>query len=76
MNINLSEEMIEKITFVAFGRIHDLQEKEKAIKDSIAVGKTQIARKQNLLKTLKKAKEDANDVHSLFLELLNQIEEA
>lgn len=32
MTINLSEETIQKITYMAFARIHDLQEKEKELK--------------------------------------------
>lgn len=73
MEINLSNEMIEKITCVVFGRLQDLKEKEENTKQWMAVGKTQIARKHLLLNEIEKAKEDAEEVHSLFLELLEQI---
>lgn len=73
MNINLSEEMIYKISCVAFGRIHDLNEKEQNVKDCIWVGERQIAKYHILLNDIDKAREDAKEVHSLFLELLEQI---
>lgn len=73
MEINLSEEMIEKIACVANGRINDLKSKEKLIKDSMAVGDTQIRRKHMQLKDIEKAKADAEEVHDLFLELLEEI---
>lgn len=72
MEINLSEEMIEKIACVANGRINDLKSKEKLIKDSMAVGETQIRRKHMQLKDIEKAKADAEEVHDLFLELLEE----
>lgn len=74
MQINLSDEMIEKITCVAAGRLGDLKAKEKAVKDSMAVGETQIRRKHIQLNDIKKATTDAEEVHALFLELLDQIE--
>lgn len=76
MEINLSEEMIEKITCVAFGRIHDLSEKEKAIKDSIAVGETQIKRKHMHLKEIEDAKADAKEVYNLFFEMMKDNHES
>ena len=74
MEINLSAEMIEKITFVSAGRLSDLKAKEEAVKNSIAVGDAQIRRKHIQLKDIKKAKADAEEVHELFLELLNEVE--
>ena len=74
MEINLSEEMIEKIAYVSAGRISDLKVKEKAVKDSMAVGETQIRRKHMQLKDIEKAKADAEEVHTLFLDLLEEVE--
>lgn len=74
MEINLSVEMIEKITFVSAGRISDLKAKEEAVKNSLAVGETQIRRKRMQLKDIEKAKADAEEVHALFLELLEEVE--
>lgn len=74
MEINFSNEMIEKITFISAGRISDLKEKEEIIKNSMAVGKTQIRRKHMQLKDIKKAMEDAEEVHDMFLELLKEIQ--
>lgn len=73
MEIKLSAEMIEKICCVAFGRIHDLEEKEKIVKESMAVGKVNINKKHIQLKDIQKSKEDAEDIYSLFLEVLNEI---
>ena len=66
MEINLSEEMIEKITYVSAGRLSDLKAKEEAVKNSMAVGETQIRRKRMQLKDIEKAKTDAGEVHALF----------
>ena len=74
MEINLSTEMIEKIAYISAGRISDLKVKEKAVKDSMAVGETQIRRKHMQLKDIEKAKADAEEVHALFLELLEEVE--
>ena len=74
MEINLSTEMIEKIAYVSAGRISDLKVKEKAVKDSMAVGETQIRRKHMQLKDIEKAKADAEEVHTLFLDLLEEVE--
>ena len=74
MEINLSEEMIEKITCVSAGRLSDLKAKEEAVKNSMAVGETQIRRKHMQLKDIEKAKADAEEVHALFLELLEEVE--
>ena len=74
MEINLSTEMIEKITYVSAGRLSDLKAKEEAVKNSMAVGQTQIRRKHKQLKEIEKAKADAEEVHALFLELLEEVE--
>ena len=74
MEINLSAEMIEKITYVSAGRLSDLKAKEEAVKNSMAVGQTQIRRKHMQLKDIEKAKADAEEVHALFLDLLKAIE--
>ena len=73
MEINLSEEMIEKITYVSAGRLSDLKAKEEAVKNSMAVGETQIRRKRMQLKDIEKAKADAEEVYALFLELLEEL---
>lgn len=74
MKIILSPETIEKITCVSAGRLSDLKEKEEAVKNSIAVGETQIRRKHMQLNDIEKAKADAEEVHALFLELLEEVE--
>ena len=74
MEINLSEEMIEKITYVSAGRLSDLKAKEEAVKNIMAVGETQIRRKRMQLKDIEKAKADAEEVHALFLGLLEELE--
>lgn len=72
MQINLSDEMIRKIVYVSAARLMDLRIKQNNIKDSFAVGETQIKRKQMQLKDIEKAKSDAEDVYTLFLELLEE----
>lgn len=74
MEIHLSTEMIEKIAFVSAGRLSDLKAKEEAVKNSMAVGQTQIRRKHMQLKDIEKSKADAEEVHALFLELLEEVE--
>ena len=76
MEINLSVEMIEKITCVSAGRSSDLKAQAEAVTDSMAVGQTQIRRKHMQLKDIEKAKVDAEEVHALFLELLEEVESA
>lgn len=72
MEINLSEEMIEKITCVSFGRLQGLKEKEKNTKEWMAVGETQIKRKHMQLEEIKKAKADAEEVHDLFRSMMEE----
>ena len=74
MKIELNEEMIYKISCVAFGRKQDLKEKEKNTKEWMAVGERQIAKKRLMLNDIEKAKADAEEVHEMFLALLNEIE--
>lgn len=74
MEINLSTEMLYKITCVAFGRLQALEKEEENVKDWMAVGERQIAKKHLMLKNIKEAQEDAKEVHKLFLELLEQTE--
>ena len=74
MEINLSTEMIEKITYVSAGRLNDLKEKEETVKNTIWVGEARIRRKHMWLKDIEKAKAEAEEVHALFLELLEEIE--
>ena len=74
MEINLSKEMIEKITCVGFGRVQDLKQKEKETHERIAVGERQIARKHLLIKEIQKARADAEEVHELFLSMLEELQ--
>jgi biotin synthase-related radical SAM superfamily protein len=74
MLVDLSEEMIAKVCLIAFSYKQDLREKEKLTKECIAVGQDAIKRKHILLNGIKKAKQDADDVHKLFLELLEGCE--
>ena len=74
MEINLSQEMIEKITCVAFGRVQDLKQKEKETHERIAVGERQIARKHLLIKDIQRARADAEEVHELFLSMLEELQ--
>lgn len=76
MEINLSNEMIEKITRVAFGRYQSLRRHIEEVEAEETTNHRENARKNILLKDLNRAKEDADEVHKLFLELLEQIEEA
>ena len=74
MEINLSQEMIEKITCVAFGRVQDLKQKEKETHERIAVGERQIARKHLLIKDIQSARADAEEVYELFLSMLEELQ--
>jgi hypothetical protein len=76
MKINLSKEMIEKIKkscAISFGIVYDLHEKEECIKDTIAVGQTEIQEKDAILKEVEKAIQDACDINTLLVELVEQI---
>lgn len=74
MEINLSAEMIEKVTCTAWGRVSELKRKiEEVTKKRVKTEREQ-ARKDLLLNNLRKALEDAEEVHQLFISLLNEIE--
>ena len=74
MEINLSNEMIEKITCVAFARVNQLRrniEEENSKEVSTEREKTV---KRIYLKDLEKALSDAKEVHETFLEILEMTE--
>ena len=77
MEINLSNEMIEKIISVALGRLEKLRDEEQNAKEWIKV-RSAFEREENLknvyiyLENIEKAKEDAKEVHELFFELLKE----
>ena len=74
MEINLSVEMIEKITCTAWGRVRELKRKiEEESKKEVNTEREQ-ARQNILLNDLKKALADAEEVHQLFISMLNDIE--
>lgn len=66
MEINLSEEMIRKVTEISFARINELKRK---IADN---EKPAAQRKRIYLYDLNKALEDAKEVHDLFSQLLEE----
>lgn len=78
MEINLSNEMIEKIISVALGRLEKLRDEEQNAKEWIKV-RSAFEREENLknayiyLENIEKAKEDAKEVHELFFELLKEV---
>ena len=74
MEINLSAEMIEKITCVAWGRVRELKRKIDDAEKEKAENSREEARKNILIKNLKKALADAEEVHELFIAILNEIE--
>ena len=74
MEINLSNEMIEKITCVANGRVRELHRKIKEANEMDAVLDREKARKNILLNDLNKALAEAEEVHSLFFGLLSEQE--
>lgn len=68
MGINLSEEMIRKVTEISFARINELKQK---IADN---EKPATQRKKIYMYDLNKALDDAEEVHQLFISMLNEIE--
>ena len=66
MEINLSEEMIRKVTEMSFARINELKRK---IEDN---EKPASQRKRIYLYDLNKALVDAKEVHDLFSQLLEE----
>ena len=75
MEINLSNEMIEKIISVALGRLEKLRDEEQNAKEWIKV-RSAYEREENIknayiyLENIKKAKSDAAEVYRLFMELM------
>ena len=75
MEINLSNEMIEKIISVALGRLEKLRDEEQNAKEWIKV-RSAYEREENIknayiyLENIKKAKSDAEEVYRLFMELM------
>lgn len=74
MEINLSAEMIEKVTCTAWGRVRELKRKIDEAEKIEATNYREEVRKKILLKDLNKALEDADEVHQLFIAMLNEIE--
>ena len=74
MEINLSEEMIEKITCTAWGRVRELKRKISEAETTETTNYREEAKKNILLKDLNKALADAEEVHELFIAMLNEIE--
>lgn len=68
MEINLSEEMIRKVTEISFARINELKRK---IADN---EKPTTQRKRIYLYDLNKALEDAKEVNDLFSQLLEEVD--
>ena len=75
MEINLSNEMIEKIISVALGRLEKLRDEEQNAKEWIKV-RSAYEREENLenayiySENIKKAKSDTEEVYRLFMELM------
>ena len=75
MEINLSNEMIEKIISVALGRLEKLRDEEQNAKEWIKV-RSAYEREENIknayiyLENIKKAKSNAEEVYRLFMELM------
>ena len=75
MEINLSNEMIEKIISVALGRLEKLRDEEQNAKEWIKV-RSAFEKEENLknvyiyLENIKKAKSDTEEVYRLFMELM------
>ena len=75
MEINLSNEMIEKIISVALGRLEKLRDEEQNAKEWIKI-RSAYEREENLenayiyLENIKKAKSDTEEVYRLFMELM------
>ena len=70
MTINLSDEMIKKITCISFGRVRELRRKIKEAEQMENTTQRQATKKSIYLKDLNKALEDAKEVHNMFLEML------
>ena len=75
MEINLSNEMIEKITCVAFGRVNQLKRNIEEENNKNAITEREKRVKSIYLKALNKALLDAKEVHETFLEMLKANDE-
>lgn len=73
MEINLSNEMIEKITRVAFGRKNSLRRKIDEVEAESTINYREEAKKKILLNDLNKALNDATEIHELFLEMMEEL---
>ena len=74
MEMNLSYEMIEKITCTAWGRVRELKRKiEEVSKQEVSTEREQ-AKKTILLNDLNRALSDAEEVHQLFISTLNELD--
>lgn len=73
MEINLSEEMIEKIACVAFGRRQSLRKMIEEVEKRDTAGYRDEAIKRITLKDLNKALDDAEEVHSLFWGMMEEL---
>lgn len=65
MTVNLSDEMIEKVVELAYGRICDLKQKQEMVMHSNIGARRQFAQLREINNELL----DAKEVHSLFIEL-------
>ena len=74
MEINLSAEMIEKVTCTAWGRVRELKRKINEVETMETTNYREEAKKNILLKDLNKVLADAEEVHQLFISMLNEIE--
>lgn len=74
MEINLSAEMIEKITCTAFMGRQTLRKQIEEVEAEEATTERAKAKKRILLNDLRKALSSAEEVHELFLAMLNEIE--
>lgn len=74
MEVNLSEEMIEKITCTAFMGRQTLRKQIEEVEAEEATTERAKAKKRIMLNDLRKALSGAEEVHALFLELLEEVE--
>ena len=73
-NVTTGDKIVKGTLDIDISRLSDLKEREETVKNSMAVGETQIRRKHMWLKDIEKAKADAEEVHALFLKLLEEVE--
>ena len=77
MEINLSNEMVEKIATISFARVRELKRKIAVaeVNQKEATNSKESLQKRFLINDLNKDLKDAKEVHRVFLELLEEIEE-